>query len=88
MENTFQQIFKRKYNRASFIENVLLPVFQNSVKGIKIFDEDAIQKVSLTETDLKSAKGIFKYGEITTNDNRQIDLYEVTLQDTKQIKLA
>ena len=88
MENTFQQIFKRKYNRASFTENVLLPVFQNSVKGIKIFDKDAVQKVSLTETDLKSAKGIFKYGEITTNDNRQIDLYEVTLQDTKQIKLA
>ena len=88
MENTFQQIFKREYNRASFTENILLPVFQNSVKEIKIFDEDAVQKVSLTETDLKSAKGIFKYGEITTNDNRQIDLYEVTLQDTKKVKLA
>jgi adenine-specific DNA-methyltransferase len=88
MENTFQQIFKREYNRISFTDNVLLPIFQNSVKEIKIFEEQALQEVELTETDLKSSKKIFKYGELTTNDNRQIDLYEVTLQDTKQVKLA
>jgi len=88
MENTFQQIFKREYNRNSFTDNVLLPIFQNSVKEIKIFEDQALQEVELTEADLKSAKKIFKYGELVTKDNRQIDLYEVTLQDTKQVKLA
>lgn len=88
MENTFQQIFKKEYNRTSFTDNVLLPVFQNSVKEIKIFEEQALQEVKLTETDLNSAKRIFKYGELVTNDDRKIDLYEVTLQDSKQIKLA
>ncbi|MCD8405225.1 N-6 DNA methylase [Tenacibaculum dicentrarchi] len=88
MENTFQQIFKREYNRISFTDNVLLPIFQNSIKEIKIFEEQALQEVELTETDLKSAKKIFKYGELVTNDNKRIDLYEVTLQDTKQVKLA
>jgi hypothetical protein len=88
MENTFQQIFKREYSRASFTDNVILPIFQNSVKEIKLFDNQALQTVELTETDIKSAKGIFKYGEIVTNDSRRIDLYEVTLQDTTQVKLA
>src|SRR5690554_3065830 len=88
MENTFQQIFNSAYNKKSFINNILLPVFQNSVTSIKIYEEEAEQKIQLTETDLKSASSIVKYGEIITNDNRQIDLYEVNLQDTKQVKLA
>ena len=88
MESILSQIFTSDYNRTAFEDNVLKPVFLNSVKDFKLFDEDGEQEVTLSETEKRTAKKVVKYGEFKTHDNRNIDLYEVTIQDFSQVKIA
>ena len=88
MESILSQIFTSDYNRTAFEDNVLKPVFLNSVKDFKLFDEDGEQEVELSETEKRTAKKVVKYGEFKTQDNRNIDLYEVTIQDFSQVKIA
>ncbi|MDG4717314.1 Eco57I restriction-modification methylase domain-containing protein [Winogradskyella marincola] len=88
MENILSQIFTSDYNRTSFEDNVLKPIFLNSVKDFVLYDEDGEQEVELTDTDKRTAKKVVKYGEFKTHDNRKIELYEVTVEDFRQVKIA
>lgn len=88
MESILSQIFTSDYNRTSFEDNVLKPVFLNSVKDFVLYDEDGEQEVELTDTEKRTAKKIVKYGEFKTHDNRKIELYEVTVEDFRQVKIA
>ena len=63
MESILSQIFTSDYNRTAFEDNVLKPVFLNSVKDFKLFDEDGEQEVELSETEKRTAKKVVKYGE-------------------------
>ncbi len=88
MENILSQIFTTDYNRNSFEKNVLTPIFQNATKNFELYDVDGEQEVPLTDTEKRTAKKVIKYGEFTTHDNRKIELYEVTVEDFKQVKIA
>ncbi|WP_435415090.1 Eco57I restriction-modification methylase domain-containing protein [Polaribacter aestuariivivens] len=88
MESILSQIFTSDYNRTSFEDNVLKPVFLNSVKDFVLYDEDGEQEVELTDTEKRTAKKVVKYGEFKTHDNRKIELYEVTVEDFRQVKIA
>ncbi|APS40606.1 Eco57I restriction-modification methylase domain-containing protein [Salegentibacter sp. T436] len=88
METTLQQIFTGEYNRDAFDKEVLRPIFQKSVKDFIIYEEGSEQEFELTETDKRSAKKVLKYGEFKTHDNRKIELYEITVEDFKQVKIA
>ena len=88
MENILYQIFTSDYNRTSFEDNVLKPVFLKSVKDFVLYDEDGEQEVELTDTEKRTAKRVVKYGEFYTHDNRKIELYEVTVVDFRQVKIA
>lgn len=88
MENILSQIFTADYNRNSFEKNVLTPIFQNATKNFELYDKDGEQEVPLSDTEKRTAKKVIKYGEFTTHDNRKIELYEVTVEDFKQVKIA
>ena len=88
MESVLSQIFTSDYNRTSFEDNVLKPIFLNSVKDFVLYDEDGEQEVELTDTEKRTAKKVVKYGEFKTHDNRKIELYEVTVEDFRQVKIA
>jgi len=88
MENVLSQIFTSDYNRTSFEDNVLKPIFLNSVKDFVLYDEDGLQEVPLSDTEKRTAKKVVKYGEFKTHDNRKIELYEVTVEDFRQVKIA
>ena len=88
MESILSQIFTSDYNRTSFEDNVLKPIFLNSVKDFVLYDEDGEQEVELTDTEKRTAKKVVKYGEFKTHDNRKIELYEVTVEDFRQVKIA
>ncbi|MER3318881.1 MAG: N-6 DNA methylase [Allomuricauda sp.] len=88
MESTLSQIFTSDYNRTSFEDNVLKPIFLNSVKDFILYDPDGEQEIELTDTDKRTAKKVVKYGEFKTHDNRKIELYEVTVEDFRQVKIA
>jgi len=88
MENILSQIFTSDYNRTSFEDNVLKPIFINSVKDFVLYDEDGEQEVELSDTEKRTAKKVVKYGEFKTHDNRKIDLYEVTIEDFSKVKIA
>lgn len=88
MESTLYQIFKESYNRDSFEKNVLTPIFNKSVKDYIIYNKEGEQEVELTDTEKRTAKKVVKYGEFKTHDNRKIELYEVTVEDFRQVKIA
>lgn len=88
MENILSQIFTSDYNRTSFEDNVLKPIFLNSVKEFVLYDKDGEQEVELSETEKRTAKSVVKYGELSTHDNRKIELYEVTVEDYSKVKIA
>lgn len=88
MENILSQIFTSDYNRASFEDNVLKPIFLNSVKDFVLYDKDGEQEVQLSESEKRTARRVVKYGEFITHDNRKIELYEVTVEDFRQVKIA
>lgn len=88
MESILSQIFTSDYNRTSFEDNLLKPVFLDSVKDFVLYDEDGEQEVELTDTEKRTAKKVVKYGEFKTHDNRKIELYEVTVEDFRQVKIA
>lgn len=88
MESILSQIFTSDYNRTSFVDNVLKPVFLKAVKEFLLYDKDGEQEVELTESEKRTAKSVVKYGEIHTHDNRKIELYEVTVENFKQVKIA
>ncbi|WGH76518.1 TaqI-like C-terminal specificity domain-containing protein [Tenacibaculum tangerinum] len=88
MESTLYQIFKKSYNRDSFEKNVLTPIFNKSVKDYIIYNKEGEQEVALTDTEKRTAKKVVKYGEFKTHDNRKIELYEVTVEDFGQVKIA
>ena len=88
MESILSQIFTSDYNRTSFEDNVLKPIFLNSVKDFVLYDADGEQEVELTDTEQRTAKRVVKYGEFNTHDNRKIELYEVTVVDFRQVKIA
>ncbi|MCV9388072.1 Eco57I restriction-modification methylase domain-containing protein [Reichenbachiella ulvae] len=74
------------YNKQSFIDKLILPVFQGKVDSLVIYDESRVEEVLLTDGEEAIAESIIKYGEIITSDKRTIDLFEVTLQDSKVIE--
>lgn len=88
MENTLYQIFTSDYDRTSFEENVLKPIFKESAQKFVLYDTDGEQEIQLTETDLRTAKKVVKYGEFTTHDNRKVELYEITVEDFSKVKIA
>lgn len=88
MENILQQIFTSEYDRTSFEENVLKPIFKESAQRFVLYDTDGEQEIQLTETDLRTAKRVVKYGEFTTHDNRKVELYEITVEDFSKVKIA
>ncbi|QTY28161.1 Eco57I restriction-modification methylase domain-containing protein [Flavobacterium sp. CS20] len=88
MENILSQVFTSDYNRASFEENILKPIFLKSVKDFVLYDADGEQEVELTDTEKRTAKKVVKYGEFKTHDDRKIELYEVTVEDFRQVKIA
>lgn len=88
MESILTQIFTSDYNRSSFEENVLKPIFLKSVKDFVLYDEDGVQEVELTDTEKRTAKKVLKYGEFNTHDNRKIELYEVIVEDYSKVKIA
>ena len=88
MENTLYQIFTSDYDRTSFEDNVLKPIFKDSAQKFVLYDKDGEQEISLTETDLRTAKKVVKYGEFITHDDRKVDLYEITIEDFNKIKIA
>lgn len=88
MENILQQIFTSEYDRTSFEENVLKPIFKDSAQKFVLYDKDGEQEITLTETDLRTAKRVVKYGEFTTHDNRKVELYEITVEDFSKVKIA
>lgn len=88
MENTLYQIFTSDYDRTSFEDNVLKPIFKDSVQKFVLYDKDGEQEIQLTETDLRTAKRVAKYGEFTTHDNRKVELYEITVEDFSKVKIA
>lgn len=88
MENTLYQIFTSDYDRTSFEENVLKPIFKDSAQKFVLYDKDGEQEIQLTETDLRTAKRVVKYGEFTTHDNRKVELYEITVEDFSKVKIA
>lgn len=88
MENILQQIFTSEYDRTSFEDNVLKPIFKDSAQKFVLYDKDGEQEITLTETDLRTAKRVFKYGEFTTHDNRKVELYEITVEDFSKVKIA
>ncbi|MFD2915837.1 Eco57I restriction-modification methylase domain-containing protein [Psychroserpens luteus] len=88
MESTLIQIFKENYNRDAFVQNVLIPIFKESVKDFELYDADGEQELELSETEKRTAKRVVKYGEFNTHDNRKIELYEVTVEDYSKVKIA
>lgn len=88
MENTLYQIFTSDYDRTSFEENVLKPIFRESAQKFVLYDTDGEQEIQLTETDLRTAKKVVKYGEFITHDNRKVELYEITVEDFSKVKIA
>lgn len=88
MENTLYQIFTSDYDRTSFEENVLKPIFKESAQKFVLYDKDGEQEIQLTETDLRTAKKVVKYGEFITHDNRKVELYEITVEDFNKVKIA
>lgn len=88
MENTLYQIFTSDYDRTSFEENVLKPIFKESAQKFVLYDKDGEQEIQLTETDLRTAKKVVKYGEFITHDNRKVELYEITVEDFSKVKIA
>lgn len=88
MENILQQIFTSEYDRTSFEDNVLKPIFKDSAQKFVLYDKDGEQEITLTETDLRTAKRVVKYGEFTTHDNRKVELYEITVEDFSKVKIA
>jgi adenine-specific DNA-methyltransferase len=88
MENTLYQIFTSDYDRTSFEDNVLKPIFKESAQKFVLYDIDGEQEIQLTETDLRTAKRVVKYGEFTTHDNRKVELYEITVEDFSKVKIA
>lgn len=88
MENTLYQIFTSDYDRTSFEDNVLKPIFKESAQKFVLYDTDGEQEIQLTETDLRTAKKVVKYGEFITHDNRKVELYEITVEDFSKVKIA
>ena len=88
MENTLYQIFTSDYDRTSFEDNVLKPIFKDSAQKFVLYDTDGEQEITLTETDLRTAKKVVKYGEFMTHDNRKVELYEITVEDFSKVKIA
>lgn len=88
MENTLYQIFTSDYDRTSFEDNVLKPIFKESAQKFVLYDKDGEQEIQLTETDLRTAKKVVKYGEFITHDNRKVELYEITVEDFSKVKIA
>ncbi len=88
MENILYQIFTSDYDRTSFEDNVLKPIFKESAQKFVLYDKDGEQEIRLTETDLRTAKKVVKYGEFTTDDNRKVELYEITVEDFSKVKIA
>lgn len=88
MENILSQIFTSDYNRSSFEDNVLKPIFMNSVKEFVLYDKDGEQEVELSETEKRTAKKVVKYGEFKTHDDRKIEFYEITVEDYSKVKIA
>ncbi|MBU2046700.1 MAG: hypothetical protein KJ712_08225, partial [Bacteroidetes bacterium] len=82
------QLFKTSYNRQSFIDNCLLPTFQNKVTNFKIFEEQGLQLIELTSSEQNYASQIVKYGEFQTLDEipRTVELYEVIVRSDRQIE--
>ena len=56
MENILQQIFTSEYDRTSFEDNVLKPIFKDSAQKFVLYDTEGEQEITLTETDLRTAK--------------------------------
>lgn len=88
MENILQQIFTSEYDRTSFEDNVLKPIFKDSAQKFVLYDTEGEQEITLTETDLRTAKKVVKYGEFITHDNRKVELYEITVEDFNKVKIA
>ena len=80
-----KELFTKSYDRALFKEHVLKPIFLGRVRDFKLYDADGEQEKPLTEKEERTAKKVVKYGEIEIDDNRKIDLYEVTVQDSKNV---
>lgn len=88
MDIVLQQIFKNQYSRKTFESEVLRPIFQKSTKNFTLYSKEGEQRIELTETDRRTAKEVIKFGEFTTFDDRKVELYEVTVEDFRQVKIA
>ena len=82
------QLFKAPYIRQNFIDNVIVPIFKGKVANITIYENNAVVPIRLTYSEAEFVKSAVKYGEIITADElpRTIELYEVIVDNTKQIE--
>lgn len=82
------QLFKAPYKRQNFIDNVIVPIFKGKVANITIYENSAVVPIRLTDSEAEYVKSAVKYGEIITADElpRTIELYEVIVDNTKQIE--
>lgn len=82
------QLFKAHYIRQNFIDNVIVPIFKGKVANITIYENSAVVPIRLTDSEAEYVKSAVKYGEIITADElpRTIELYEVIVDNTKQIE--
>lgn len=82
------QLFKAPYIRQNFIDNVIVPLFKGKVANITIYENSAVVPIRLTDSEAEFVKSAVKYGEIITADElpRTIELYEVIVDNTKQIE--
>lgn len=87
-KDTLIQLFKAPYKRQAFIDNGLLPAFQDKVANLRIFDAQGIQPIELTASEQNYAVSAVKYGEFQTLDEtpRTVELYEIIVNDNKLIE--
>ncbi|MEQ9287689.1 MAG: TaqI-like C-terminal specificity domain-containing protein [Cyclobacteriaceae bacterium] len=79
-------ILTQPYDRKTFINGIILPVWQGKVDSLVIYDDSRAEEIALTDGEEAIAQSVIKYGEIITSDKKTIDLFEVTLQDSKVIE--
>jgi len=81
MEN-IQKTLNKEYTLSTFQTDILKPVFQNGVSVFKIYDDNNVTDIDLTETENKIAQSVKQYGIIQTNEDNPviINLFEVVLQ--------
>lgn len=76
-----QDILTRPYSLSHFKSEILKPIFASKVKELVLWERSRIEQIELSDSEKRIAKSLIHYGYILTKDERQIELFEVTLQD-------